>query len=203
MQHRFKGLFVPAALLLLATVACQESPVAPSASLAPVAPSFSVDGNSDAAHACQQDGYLSLFRTDGTGFVNVGDCVSYAAQGGLFATLKTATFTHVSFSACNNLTYGYALDGVEHDVDSKAYFCGTQSSPDLTITYLSTQTLLVYLRDDFCGWTFYENGNHAIVTGSNPYQVNIFDGGGFCEHPPSMAVTGRLPGNLSLTKTIN
>jgi hypothetical protein len=61
----------------------------------------------------------------------------------------------------------------------------------------------VYLRDDFCGWTFYENGNHAIVTGSNPYQVNIFDGGGFCEHPPSMAVTGRLPGNLSLTKTIN
>jgi hypothetical protein len=42
--------------------------------------------NSDAAHACQQDGYLSLHRSDGSGFENAGECVSYAAQGGQFQT---------------------------------------------------------------------------------------------------------------------
>ncbi|MFN0096601.1 MAG: fibronectin type III domain-containing protein [Dehalococcoidia bacterium] len=42
-------------------------------------------GNSGAAKACQKGGYLSLHRADGTPFANVGDCVSYAAQGGEFA----------------------------------------------------------------------------------------------------------------------
>jgi hypothetical protein len=40
-------------------------------------------GNSDAAHACQQGGWQNLVRQDGTGFLNTGDCVSYAAQGGV------------------------------------------------------------------------------------------------------------------------
>lgn len=41
-------------------------------------------GNSDAAHACQQDGYLELARAESPDepFENTGDCVSYAAQGG-------------------------------------------------------------------------------------------------------------------------
>jgi hypothetical protein len=39
-------------------------------------------GNSDAAKACQQGGWQNLIRSDGTGFKNTGDCVSYAAQGG-------------------------------------------------------------------------------------------------------------------------
>jgi hypothetical protein len=39
-------------------------------------------GNSDAAKACQQDGWQTLMRQDGTGFKNDGGCVSYAAQGG-------------------------------------------------------------------------------------------------------------------------
>ena len=39
-------------------------------------------GNSDAAHACQHGGYLKVFRSDGTGFSNTGECVSYAAHGG-------------------------------------------------------------------------------------------------------------------------
>jgi hypothetical protein len=40
-------------------------------------------GNSGANHACQQGGYLALQRADGTGFKNTGDCVSYAAHGGV------------------------------------------------------------------------------------------------------------------------
>jgi hypothetical protein len=39
-------------------------------------------GNSAAAHACQQGGYLDFTREDGTAFANTGECVSYAAQGG-------------------------------------------------------------------------------------------------------------------------
>ena len=40
-------------------------------------------GNSDAANACKQGGWQNLVRQDGTGFNNQGDCVSYAAQGGV------------------------------------------------------------------------------------------------------------------------
>ena len=43
-------------------------------------------GNTDAAHACQQGGYLTLFRSDGTGFANAGECTSYAARGGAFSS---------------------------------------------------------------------------------------------------------------------
>lgn len=52
-------------------------------------------GNSDAAHACQGDGYLSLKESDGvTGFKNPGECVSYAAHGGQFSQgLPSCTVT--------------------------------------------------------------------------------------------------------------
>jgi hypothetical protein len=38
--------------------------------------------NSDAAHACQQNGWQTLFRGDFSQFANQSDCVSYAANGG-------------------------------------------------------------------------------------------------------------------------
>src|SRR5262249_24765516 len=40
-------------------------------------------GNSDAAQPCQKGGWQNLMREDGTGFKNEGDCVSYAAHGGM------------------------------------------------------------------------------------------------------------------------
>jgi hypothetical protein len=49
-------------------------------------------GNSENAHACQQDGWVNLVRSDGTAFSNQGDCVSYGAQGGsLFAVYHFTT----------------------------------------------------------------------------------------------------------------
>jgi len=39
-------------------------------------------GNSGNAKACQNNGWQSLTRTDGTSFANQGDCVSYGAHGG-------------------------------------------------------------------------------------------------------------------------
>jgi hypothetical protein len=41
-------------------------------------------GNSGAAKACQKGGWQHLVRADGTAFTSEEDCVSYAAQGGVF-----------------------------------------------------------------------------------------------------------------------
>jgi hypothetical protein len=38
-------------------------------------------GNSANAKACQNNGWQTLYRSDGTAFKNQGDCVSYAARG--------------------------------------------------------------------------------------------------------------------------
>lgn len=49
-----------------------------------------IAGNSDAAHACQQGGFLTLTRSDGTGFKNAGECTSYAARGGVIVGVGSA-----------------------------------------------------------------------------------------------------------------
>ncbi len=41
------------------------------------------DGNSHYAQACQKGGYEHVTRADGSAFANAGDCVSYAARGGI------------------------------------------------------------------------------------------------------------------------
>jgi hypothetical protein len=62
-------------------------------------------GNSDAAHACQKNGYLNLHRSDGSSFKNTGACVSYFAQGGtargcsVTATSGCLRFDNVAMSS--------------------------------------------------------------------------------------------------------
>lgn len=41
-------------------------------------------GNSNNAKLCNQGGWKELSRADGSKFKNAGDCVSYAARGGVF-----------------------------------------------------------------------------------------------------------------------
>src|SRR5215470_6871945 len=50
-------------------------------------------GNSGAAHACQNGGWMNWVRADGTAFKNLGDCVSYAAQGGVLTSPSTPVLT--------------------------------------------------------------------------------------------------------------
>ena len=52
-------------------------------------------GNSDNAKLCQQGGWEDLLREDGTPFKNVGDCLSYAAQGGELSLSAAATCASV------------------------------------------------------------------------------------------------------------
>lgn len=51
------------------------------------------DGNSAAAHACQQGGYATYTRADGTTFANQDQCVSYAARGGQLVPKPSLTVT--------------------------------------------------------------------------------------------------------------
>ncbi len=52
-------------------------------------------GNSGAAQSCQQGGYLTMHRSDGSSFKNAGDCVSYFAQ-----TNKTAACVVTATTGC-------------------------------------------------------------------------------------------------------
>lgn len=72
-------------------------------------------GNADAAHACQQTGYLSLFRADGTGFQNAGECTAYAARGGQFSSGISSCSPDPGISGCvsvNNLTIAEQYTGL-------------------------------------------------------------------------------------------
>lgn len=99
----------------------------------------------------------------------------------------TVTFDNPTLSACNSLTWGYALDGALTDVNTNPAGCDSQTYSDHTIgPFGSDVTLRVFLRDNTCGATYFSDGtpvDHATVAGTDPgpWQVSIRDAGGFCE----------------------
>jgi hypothetical protein len=156
-------------------------------------------GNSGAAHKCQKGGYLSLVGADGTTFRNVGACVSFAAHGGRFATGlvipagKKATLSNAQFgdfllptaplapnSATNcpadPLAYGYQVN-LGANVQIATGGMGCQVAAGAVIGPFPTAVLVRIWLTDFHTpvFTFYSDGNHATVVGSNPYLVSIRD----------------------------
>ena len=100
---------------------------------------------------------------------------------------SVATFTHVAYSACNSLSWGYQLSGSSNQgVGAFAGGCHSGSGSDATIGPFATEmTLRVFLTDNHCHFTYYSDGtpvDHVIVGGSNPFTVRFADAGGFCEH---------------------
>ena len=83
---RFASVTLAAACLL---AACDSSITQPgleeNASAA-----FAKGGNSEAAKACQNNGYLNVQAPDGTLFRNVGQCVNFVAQGGVLQPIVGA-----------------------------------------------------------------------------------------------------------------
>lgn len=65
-------------------------------------PAAVVAGNLDAAHACQQSGYVSLQGTDGTQFKNAGECVSHVARGGQITGVQASCSYTPGVSGCIN-----------------------------------------------------------------------------------------------------
>ena len=105
---------------------------------------------------------------------------------------SAASFTHIAFGACNNLTWGYQLNGGANQ--NQATFpggCGSGTAPDVTIgPFTTAQTLRVFLTDNSCGATYYSDGlpvDHVIVSGSNPYSLRWADAGARCERTTTTA----------------
>lgn len=184
-------------------------------------------GNSGAAHKCQKGGYLSLVGADGTTFKNVGACVSFAAHGGQFATGlvipagKKATLTNAqlgdgfiataplapnTFTNCpaDPLAYGYQLNlGANVTVATGPALGGCAVLAGATIGPFPTAVLLRIWLTDFHTpvFTFYSDGNHATVVGSNPYLVSIRDSFfGTITTAPLIPLPG--DGNLNVVVTI-
>ncbi len=75
---------------------------------APVAAEDGPPGNSGAAQKCQAGGWQTWKRSDGTGFSNVGQCVSYAAQGGTLSLPCTAgSWSTAGVTPCTPASAGY------------------------------------------------------------------------------------------------
>ena len=89
----------PALLLLVALLA------APAAGAAPP------KGNSANAKACQQGGYATLVRSDGTAFATEEACTSYAALGGVLQPKPVATITGVTVYATSPYGQTAAVTG--------------------------------------------------------------------------------------------
>jgi hypothetical protein len=213
------------ALLLVAALAVLVLVVAPIAGAKKKPPKpGGGPGNSPNAKACQKGGYLSLVGSDGTTFKNVGKCVSYAAKGGTFATGliipagETATLSNAQFGdffptaplAPNTFTncpgdplaYGYQLN-LGANVQLATGGMGCQAVPGTVIGPFPTATLLrVYLTDNHPPvFTFYSDGNHATVAGTNPYLVSIRDSFfGLITTAPLIPPPG--DGNLNVVVTI-
>jgi hypothetical protein len=194
-------------------LACTASIAMLAPLIAANAPPASAAGNSGAAHACQQGGYLSLVGADGTTFRNVGACVSFAAHGGQFATGliipagETATLYNVFHCVGDSGSYGYQLNLGANVLVYADGNCGG-SLPGTTVGPFPTATLLrIWLTDTACGpgdWTYYSDGNHALVTGSNPWQVGIADSF-FCTYtaadprPPASSTDADLTLDVSIS----
>jgi hypothetical protein len=67
------------------------------------APISHAAGNSDAAHMCQNGGYLTLEGSDGTAFKNAGQCTSFAASGGIIVGIPACSVVPGT-SGCQTLT---------------------------------------------------------------------------------------------------
>ena len=156
-------------------------------------------GNSGAAHKCQKGGFRSLVGANGTTFRNVGACVRFKARGGQFATGlvipagKTATLSNAQFGdallptaplAPNTATncpgdplgYGYQVN-LGANVPVATGGMGCQAVAGAVIGPFPTAVLLRIWLTDFHApvFTFYSDGNHATVVGSNPRLVSIRD----------------------------
>jgi len=214
-------------VLLVAALAMLALVAAPLAGAKKKPPPSSPPGNSGAAHQCQKGGYLSLVGADGTTFKNVGACVSFAAHGGKFATGlvipagKTATLTNAQLGdlflptaplAPNTITncpadplaYGYQLNlGANVTVATGPAFGGCAVLAGATIGPFPTAVLLRIFLTDFHApvFTFYSDGNHSTVVGTNPFLVSIRDSlFGTVTTGPLIPLPG--DGNLNVVVTI-
>ena len=123
MRKHSKFIVVAGALVALA---------APSAAMA--------GGNSDAAHACQQNGWQTVVRQDGTSFANQGDCVSYGAHGGVLKAKATPPVTKGVSAPIFNLAANTCSVTVPYTPGIDTVLYGVNGQPQTPITHDVTVT---------------------------------------------------------------
>src|SRR5947209_12938816 len=118
MRKYSKFIVVAGALVALA---------APSAAMA--------GGNSDAAHECQQNGWQTVIRQDGTSFANQGDCVSYGARGGVLKVKATPPVTRAVSAPVFNLDANTCSVTVPYTAGIDTVLYGVNGQPETPITH--------------------------------------------------------------------
>jgi hypothetical protein len=115
---------------------------------------------------------------------------------------STVTFVEPYMTACNDLDWGYQIEGASPVVvDQHRTGCSvSETFPSTTIGPFATDvTLLVFLTDVTCSATYTSDGNpvdHAAVFGNDPPVVAINDAGGGCTTENSASEPSSDGGNL-------
>jgi hypothetical protein len=113
--------------------------VAAAATVVPLA--LAGGGNSDNARQCQQGGWENVTRQDGTAFKNTGDCVSYAAQGGVLKTKAAPVSGPIGVSAPTfNLDVTTCSVTVPYTKGIDTVLYGVNGYPETPITHDVTVT---------------------------------------------------------------
>jgi hypothetical protein len=126
---------------------------------------------------------------------------SFTRASGIFIPKgHTATLTKAEFHAFEALTYGYQLNGGANvEVGSQELGGLNGKVPDATVGPVSAISLIrIFLTSVNCGFTYYSDGLHAVVSGSNPFLVELNDAF-FCTSSPSEPRTGHHDLDLKLT----
>jgi hypothetical protein len=138
--------------------------------------------NADTTAPCKQGGWQNLVRQDGTGFKNQGDCVSYAAQGGLLkqaeqAETLTATvggdtpYTH-TFHILVDSNGGFTGAGTVTDAD------GTIINEDISgkIDGTNISFTATYHNGQYPGlvWTDNNGAGSLTVPGAGGFTIPYF-----------------------------
>jgi hypothetical protein len=114
-------------------------------------------GNSEAAHACQDGGYLNYTDADGNPFRNAGQCTRYAAQGGELVPIPV---TNPDLSITGGQPASDSGTGAIH---------GTGFTPNSTIVdlFLVAQPGDIGLGIDYAGFAGPIDGDGAWSTGES------------------------------------
>ena len=138
--RRFPGA-VAIALALITTLALAAPVLA--------RPGGNAGGNSDAAAACENGGYVDWTDSAGNGFRNEGDCVSYAARGGTLVPVEVSPFS-VSYLPSGSSGFQATVTGSGLEPDS---------SVDLVLTWGSAATVTIgHVADSSGDVTFVASG---------------------------------------------
>jgi hypothetical protein len=97
-----------------------------------------------------------------------------------------AVISGVTVRGCDATEYGYSVGAGSVPVAGWGGGCNSTSLSGAQIPGASfARTLQIYMYDRTCGAVYYSDGsgtaNHALVSGSGPFQVEFYDaGGGTC-----------------------